>query len=269
MRLRKLLTSTSIATVAAAIAISPALAEEGAAGAQQGGTINLVSAWDYEALYSEGISVEQLLDAEVYDASAQDEVISAEDEAVAEEDEILAEEEELESIGEIENLVVSADGTITGLIIETGGFLEIGDTHILYPFDQARIASTDAVYVEIKEDAIEEYSLFPTVEDSRIWGEGWRITDLINDYAALGGDVPYGTVEDVIINQQGKILAVVVEPDVSYGDYGLYAWPYYGTASGFDPALPYYSVPYSEQEVADLAAFEYGALEGAPAGLEE
>lgn len=264
MRLRKLLTSTSIATAVAALPISPVLAQDSAGGqATQGGsgeTINLVTAWDYEPLYSQGISVERLLDAEVYDASEED-VAGQEDEVVA--------EGEGEAIGEVENLVVSAQGSVTGIIIETGGFLDIGDTHLLYPFDQARIASTDAVYVEIKEDAIEEYSLFPEVEDQPIWGQQWRITDLINDYAALGGEVPYGMVEDVIINQTGNILAVVVEPDVTYGYAGYYAWPYYGYGYGFEPGLPYYSVPYSEEEVADLAAFETQELQGAADGAEQ
>lgn len=46
---------------------------------------------------------------------------------------------ENDEIGEIENLVINADGKITKVIVEAGGFLDIGDTHFAVPWDQGRV----------------------------------------------------------------------------------------------------------------------------------
>lgn len=50
---------------------------------------------------------------------------------------------------------------------------------------------------------------------------------MIDGFAYTDGE-PYGRVEDVIIDQSGNIMAVVVQPDVMYDNYSYYAWPYVG-----------------------------------------
>ncbi|WP_119459479.1 PRC-barrel domain-containing protein [Rhodospirillaceae bacterium SYSU D60014] len=247
MKLDFLSTTTAIATVLVAFAFAPAQAQDTESSEAQNTASKDpidITTWNYSDLYA-GWSVENFLDADVYD-------------------------EDGEEIGEVEDLVVNPDGQVEELVIEAGGFLDIGDAHFTYPWQNAEIVSPDRVEVEFDDENIESYSLFGDVEGESVGPRSWRITELIDDYAALDEGVRYGWVDDVIISQQGEIQAVVVQPDVTYGVGGPYAWPYYGYDGGFDPGLDYYKVPYTEDEVADLGIFDYDQLEGgAVAEVEE
>ncbi len=61
----------------------------------------------------------------------------------------------------------------------------------------------------------------------------------------------------MIFSKEGELKAVVVQPDVTWGTPGYYAYPYYG----WDPTLDYYEVPYSRDEVAGLDTFDYGEVD--------
>ncbi|HET6628888.1 MAG TPA: PRC-barrel domain-containing protein [Woeseiaceae bacterium] len=216
------------AAIAAALAGSAALS---VAQADQDDNVQSISEWSYDEL-DEGMSAEEFLDAEVYD-------------------------QEGDNIGELEDLVVAGGGErITGMVIETGGFLDIGDTHLVYPYDKAEIQSTDSVQVSIDGENVEEFSLFDA-EGEPIPGEKWRITELIGDYAYTA-DGGYGWIEDVVIDKSGQIKAVVVDPDVTYGIDGYYAWPFY--AGYYNPVAGIYEVPYTLNEVSTLDPFGYDTL---------
>lgn len=240
MKLGFLSRTTAIATVLAAFAFGPAQAQ--GAETDESGTQNKnsedridITTWNYSDLY-QGWSVENFLDADVYD-------------------------EDGEEIGEVEDLIVNPDGKVERLVIEAGGFLDIGDAHFTYPWQDANIASLDRVEVQFDQDNIEDYSLFGNIEGEPAGPRNWRITELMNDYAALDEGVRYGWVDDVIISRQGEIQAVVVQPDVTYGVGGPYAWPYYGFDYAFDPGQNYYELPYTEDEIADLDVFDYNQME--------
>lgn len=47
---------------------------------------------------------------------------------------------EWEDIGEVEDIVISADGQMIGLVIETGGWLDIGDEDVILDFSEVRFA---------------------------------------------------------------------------------------------------------------------------------
>ncbi len=64
-------------------------------------------------------------------------------------------------IGEISDLVLNADGKITDVIIDVGGFLGIGEKSVSLPFDQITVLKADAaadadvrIYVDTTEDAL-------------------------------------------------------------------------------------------------------------------
>lgn len=46
-------------------------------------------------------------------------------------------------IGEIEDLVMSQDGKLTGIVVEVGGFLDIGDKHVLLSVKDAKLVPVD------------------------------------------------------------------------------------------------------------------------------
>lgn len=241
----------STTTLAAAFAAGAFLAQPGAAWAQekqQNGSTGQaqksasskagqekqekvdLSSWSYTPLYA-GMSVERFLDAEVYDQNG-------------------------EQIGEVEDMIVSPQGKVTDLVIEAGGFLDIGDTHFAYPLKKASILTTDAVRVQFDEDEIENYSMFRNLDERPVTGRNWKITELLNDYAYLHDRRAYGWVDDVVIGRGGDVQAVIVSADATYGVGGPYAWPYYGYGWGWEPGLGYYEVPYSAEEVAVLDEFD-------------
>jgi hypothetical protein len=48
-----------------------------------------------------------------------------------------------DAIGEIEDLVLSRDGQVIGMVAEVGGFLDIGDKHVLIPLDNLNLVAVD------------------------------------------------------------------------------------------------------------------------------
>ncbi|EAR50531.1 hypothetical protein OG2516_09810 [Oceanicola granulosus HTCC2516] len=48
-----------------------------------------------------------------------------------------------ESIGEIEDIVLSRDGQMIGLVAEVGGFLDIGDKHVMVSVDDISLVAVD------------------------------------------------------------------------------------------------------------------------------
>lgn len=46
-------------------------------------------------------------------------------------------------IGEIEDIVLSKDGKIKGIIAEVGGFLDIGDKHVMIPVENISLVAVD------------------------------------------------------------------------------------------------------------------------------
>ena len=209
-----------------------------------------LSEWNTDELYQNGVSAENLIDdADVYGLNG-------------------------EEIGDVENIIFNADGTIASLIAEVGGFWDIGDTHVNIPWNQVQ-ASPDylQLMVPVTEDNVGDYSLFEddvmttastdTVQevddDLLLSGNLWRATELIDDYARLaneGGEYTnYGYVDDIII-QDGRISAVIVDPDVGTGLGGDYAFPFYGRDYGWQASNPYYDLPYVVSETENMNRFD-------------
>lgn len=210
---------------------------------EEGKAIDLTM-WSYTPLYN-GLSVDGLVDdAEIVDR----------DGAV---------------VGNLEDLIVGPKGQVQKLVIGSGGFLGIGDTHFAYPWSQAKFIGSNKIQVNLDEEKLEDYSFFKDIEGKPAKGDNWRITELMNDYAYLEGGVPYGTVDDVILSKDGSIDAVIVYPDIRYRAPGPYAWPYYGGAYAFDPRRGYYQIPHIPDEVAILKVFLYKTQEGDSAGETE
>lgn len=240
--LRRHLVAAGAATllIAGGQAAADQAKKSGDANIEKGQAIDLTM-WSYTPLYA-GWSADQLVDrAEIVDR----------DGAV---------------VGNLEDLIVGPEGKVQKLVVGSGGFLGIGDTHFAYPWSQAKFIGRERIQVNLDEDKLEDYSFFKDIEGKPAKGDNWRITELMNDYAYLEGDVPYGTVDDVILGKSGELKAVIVYPDIRYRAPGPYAWPYYGGAYAFDPRRGYYEIPHSADEVATLKVFLYKPEEGENTG---
>jgi hypothetical protein len=222
---------------------------QGSAGADQQGNPPIIALadWSYDDIYSNGWSLENLIDeADVYGAEG-------------------------EEIGDIENVLIGADGKILAIIAEVGGFLDIGDTHVSVPWNEVEFSpGLDYIKTPVNQENVEDYSVFgdwefitksdtetrQVVNDDLATGPRvWKATDLLNDYALLTGNLAYGYVDDLIFTNDGKLHAVIVDADASYGA-GLRAFPYYGYAYGWTPFSPYYTLPYGADEVAVIDTFD-------------
>ena len=71
-------------------------------------------------------------------------------------------------IGEIEDVVLSSDGQMVGVVAEVGGFLDIGDKHVLIRMDDVRLSAVDdETYVLVTRKTEEELEQMEAVD------EGW------------------------------------------------------------------------------------------------
>jgi sporulation protein YlmC with PRC-barrel domain len=217
--------------------------------AQASGEVIALPDWHPDISSETAVSVEQLLDFDVYGPTG-------------------------EEIGEIENVLMGTEGEVLSVIAEVGGLLEIGDTHVNVPWDEVEVnAAEESVTVPVTQEEAEDYTLFidevvaagaAASDIQQVSGDNaglvetgprvWQARELIGDYVRLrDGDAfeNYGFIDDILI-RDGQIEAVVVRPDVTWGTPGLYAYPYYGYGYGWAPGSPYYDLPYARADVEAL-----------------
>lgn len=229
-------------TLAVAIA---ALGVSSMAQAQQygdGDDVVAITEWNYDDLYNEsGFDADWLLDRDV----------STDDE---------------DDIGSVENVLVNDKNQIEAIIVQIGGVWDIGDTHVAVPWDEVDV-SNDNIQVPLNADNYDDYDLFEgeneyvsksalqqttQVGDNVEAGNNiWKITDLLDDYAAVNTGAGQGYIENVLFNDNGQIQAVII----SGGD-GVSAYPFYGYDYGWDPAYESYNLPYSADEMEGMEDFD-------------
>lgn len=74
-----------------------------------------LSEWNYDTLYDEsGMTAHALMDTEVFGPDG-------------------------EEIGNIENVLLNDSNEIAAVIAQVGGFWDIGDTHVLVPWEQVEV----------------------------------------------------------------------------------------------------------------------------------
>jgi sporulation protein YlmC with PRC-barrel domain len=241
----KMLITTAVTLALATPALSPAHADDEASRAQSGqgsgaqaqrmgGDKIDVLSWAQEDLYTDGWTAEQLFDQEVYGANG-------------------------EEAGEIEDLVLGPDGKLQAAIVESGGFLDIGDTHYRVPWEDVQMTAGEGIQLPVTADNIENYRVF--AEDAEEGtARGFRASELMNDYVSLADYPSYGIVQDLLF-QNGELSAVIMYPDVGYGVGGPYAYPWYGRERNWEPGAQTYELPYTRNEIAELGPFDYDRLQ--------
>lgn len=221
-----------------------ALAAGGALAQEEGSDPVAIGAWTYDQLYEiQGIRGERLLETQVRGADGAD-------------------------FGQVENLVI-ADERITAIIAEVDGFADIGDTHVIIPWDEVELGP-DGFETPLTRDTLEDYDLWAdgtvmreTVDSIRRVDDGgveysnaaYRLTDLVNDYVTAEG-VGQGYVDDAIFARDGELRAVVW---LAQG--GYYALPFRGSDYGYRPATNEYELQTGVERISDLKPFRYENLE--------
>ena len=212
-----------------------ALALGTAAAAASAQDVVPLAEWNEARSYVEGWSADQVIELEVRNAEGED-------------------------IGEVENIVIGPGGDVEGLILEVGGFLDIGDTHFMVPWDQVAVTGgageIEHVTVPVDDDGWDQFDLSASSGDVETGPRSFRATELIGDYTSLDGSAGYGIVNDLVFDAEGKLQAVVVNQSGAYGG-GYRAYPYYGYDHGFDPGADRYDLPYADTDIDALEPFDY------------
>ena len=257
--MKRILWSTTI--LAAATTASFAQEAKEADATQKQDHVVALNEWAYDDLYSAGWTVETMFD--------ETEVIGPEG----------------EQIGDVENVLIGADGQIMSVVVEVGGFWDIGDTHVSVPWDEVTLGETmDEITVPVTEENADDYSIFgprefffagdgdevAIVDDSLFTGERvFKATELIGDYVYLTGDEEYGYVSDLVFDKNdGSMLAVLVDGS-TIGDPGPYAYPYTGYHTDWHPGIVDLRLPYSAEEVTVVDTFDYAEIDAMPASSSE
>lgn len=241
--MKRMIKATGAASTFALILGTPSLAQD---------NVQVLSSWNYDPLYAEGWSVENMFDlTEVIDATGED-------------------------IGDVENVIFSNDGEVVGIIAQVGGLWDIGDTHVHVPWDEVMVQDgIQRVRIPVTEETIEDYDVFgdgwfdeeiiteadtdatQAVDDDLAAGPGiFKATDLVGDYAYLSNGARYGYVADIIV-QDGAISAIVTDAG-AYGRSGYYAYPYAERGGTYGPR---YDMPYDATEVDTIENFDYEQLQ--------
>lgn len=156
------------------------------------------------------------------------------------------------ALGEVHDVILSADGQIAAIVVEGGGFLDIGDAHFRIPWSQVDRTPTpgrSGITVDISEQEATRQGLFDSGEAISMGEREFRLSELLNDYVVLENGVGYGYVNDAVFTDKGQLLAVLVNRDVRYGP-RYTAYPYYGYRYGWHPAHNYYAIPFGTVEEA-------------------
>lgn len=156
-------------------------------------------------------------------------------------------------LGDVRDVIVNQEGKIVAVVVEGGGFLNIGDAAFRVKWgDVATTPNQDGIQVPITEDKAGQYGLFDGPETLALRPHEFRVSEIIGDTVRLKNGTGYGRVSDVVFNRGGQMLGVLVNRDLSYGA-GLYGYPFYGYDNGWTPTTGYYALPYDSVDLASQA----------------
>ncbi len=170
------------------------------------------------------------------------------------------------TIGRIVNFALGTDHQrFDAAVVEAPGLGGSAPSHLVVPWQDISVTA-DHVQVPVGNGDAQAYAPFqpePIIDaeerpDAQL---GWRLTNLIGDYAVLRGGVGYGEVQDVLVDAEtGAISALVVQPAGRFGTGQPAAYPF--VAEAWTPKTGTYALPHDANEVAEQAPFDYESLGG-------
>jgi len=161
-----------------------------------------------------------------------------------------------EQLGEIHNLVLGSDGQLKSAIVESGGFLDVGDNHFRVPWSEVDMApDRDYLAVPISADNVDAYTVFDGEKlDRKLAENSYRATELVRTFVALDNREAYGIVTDLVFSRKGQLSAVIAQPTAGYSGQDAYAFPYVQNA--YDRASGTWEFPYTDEDVKVLKSFK-------------
>lgn len=174
-------------------------------------------------------------------------------------------------IGDVEDLLVGADGRIVALVAEVGGLSEIGDIHVSIPWERVeRPGAVDAVRVPLAADDVPLVAIpngqgltraraaaeiVREVDEGATGEDLSRASELVGVLARFRTDEHrferYGFVVDLLM-RDGAVAAVLVEPDEDLGIRGPQAFPFlaFHGSFGWFPDREYHDLPWPLEALA-------------------
>ena len=166
-------------------------------------------------------------------------------------------------LGEIQDLVLDPNGQVKSIVVNGGGFLDIGDSTFRIPWSDVNLTpGKDNVAVSVSEQQAENRGWYDQPEAVSTGPHEFRVNQLIGEYARINDGRGFGYVSDVIFNKNGKAMAVLIDRDLAYGG-GTYGYPFYGSANGWWPGADRYVLPFNSVKLAaEAPKVDKGRLEG-------
>ena len=199
---------------------------------QAGGDVRYWEQWNSNAL-AEGVRVEQLLGMDVRGVNG-------------------------ESLGEVENVILSRDGTVRHLIVDSGGVLGLGEIAHRIPWQQVRMAEdADHLMVPLAEDNLERFRW--GAENVQLGANELFAESFVGAQIALADGMRIGEVEDLIISRDGRVQAFVVESDLN-DEMDRVVLPFQGPVA-YNTWSDHYTLPFDRMQFRELGAFDYDSLD--------
>jgi len=150
-------------------------------------------------------------------------------------------------IGEVQDILFGPDARVAAIIVEGGGFLEIGVGAFRVSWDQVDLTpGRNIVAINRSEAEVERMGLFDdgTVQSGH---REFRASQIIGDWTRIGNEtnpcfIKRGYVTDVVIDRGGRLRAILESRSFRLGG-GIYAYPFYDYQAGWKPHYGYYDLP--------------------------
>lgn len=192
-------------------------------------TIEGIGAWDYRPLYA-GRRAGMLIGADLLGLRG-------------------------DELGAVRDLVVGADGRIQAAVVEASGMLGLGTAEFLAPWSEVEAGpDPDTIIIQAIDTDVPDL-----IRNSAKAGRGsgtWRAGGLIGRPVHLSQRSAFGTVNDLVFDQEGALLAIVVAPEEGGGPYA-YPW----SLATVDQAFGVVRLPTTPERLRALGPFDVQRME--------
>lgn len=149
------------------------------------------------------------------------------------------------TVGELQDIFVGPDGTIAGITVETGGFLEFGDRVFRVSWPQVRV-SQDGISVDTPTPAASDSRRRESFDEKVPAGpDEYRVSAVTGDWTRIpieGCSIHHGELADVVFSPRSQIVAVIENRVERLGG-GTFAYPFDGYVDGWKRFIGHYDLP--------------------------